>query len=139
MPCRYQIVPEVNLVAKAYFGRVTTECILKLLDSIEADCTYHEGMIAFDDLSRVEYLDVSSRDISNFAALLSGFGYRRQRPSHMVVFAPHGAGRAGALEFLRRVEGSQTLNVSVVDTLSKAATLLGFAESVKLERILATV
>lgn len=135
MPCYYRIFPEEGFVASVYFGRVTAACILELLDSLEADLRYDEDMRSFDDLSRIEVLALSSIDIANFAAMLSGFSARRHLPDRRALFAPNGPGRAAALKFQQLVEGCSTLQVGVFDTASPALEFLGAKSSARLEQL----
>ncbi len=138
MPCHYQILPEENLVAKVYFGRVTTKCVLKLMDDFEADPKYREGMMEFDDLSRVEDLDISATDISHFAELLTGLSVRKRQTTRKAVLAPSGPGRVAAYGFSKLMIGNENIHVAVFDKLSSAAIFLEIKDHSNFKRSLKT-
>ena len=124
MPCAYKILEDKYVVAKKYFGRVTTKCVLNLIDAIEEDPKFREGMMEFADLCDVVNLDISATDISHFADLMTGFSLRKRSPTRKAVYAPHGAGRAAAFGFQKLVEGFETLEVGVFATMHEAIDFL---------------
>jgi hypothetical protein len=128
MPCHYQIFPKENLVAKTYFGRVTTKCILKLIDDFEADPDYREGMMEFDDLSGIEVLDISATDISRLADLLICLGIRKQRPARKAVLVSSGPGRVAAFGFFKPAGCNKRVQFDVFDNLSDAGDFLGVSD-----------
>ncbi len=136
MPCHYQIFPQHHLVAKRFTGRVTARCVLKLLDDIESDARYRDGMFEFDDLTEVDDLAISATEIGNFADLIKGLKTRNRRPSKKAILAPHGPGRAAALEFGKLVEGAEDFEVGLFDHISEAFRFLNLEESCKVQRML---
>lgn len=128
MPCEYWILPAQNLVVKAYSGRVTAKCVLTMLDELEGDPAYVEGMREFDDLSGVEDLAITATDIAHFADLVSGLRSRRRMPAKKAVFAVEGPSRVGAFGFSKMLENHPSLKVGVFDDLSEAAAFLGVSE-----------
>ena len=136
MPCHYEIFPAENLVAKTYCGRVTAKCVLRLLDDIECDRNYQEGMAEFDDLSQVADLAITATEIGHFADLVSGLSKRKRRPTRKAIFAPHGPGRAAAYGFSKMVEGVKGFEVGVFDDVSAAMTFLGIASDRAFDRTL---
>ena len=125
MPCVYQIFPESNLVTTVFFGRVTTRCVLRLFDEFAADPDFRDGMLEFDDLSRVEDLDISATDLSQFAELATGLCARRLKPTRAAMYAPCGPGRVGAYGFCKMVEGNSHFQAEAFDDLADAALFLG--------------
>lgn len=138
MPCRYKIFVDENLVAKTFFGRVTTQCVLKLLDDIEFDRDYREGMLEFDDLSGISDLAITATDIAHFADLLTGLNLRKRKPTKKAIFAPNGAGRAAAHGFSNLVEGAQGFEVGVFGNFETAMSFLGVESDKDLCRSLET-
>ena len=125
MPCHHKIFVGENLVAKTFFGRVTTTCVLKLLDDIEFDRDYREGMLEFDDLSGISDLAITPTDIAHIADLLTGLNLRKRKPTKKAIFAPNGAGRAAAHGFSNMVKGVPGIEVGVFGNFETAMRFLG--------------
>ena len=127
MPCEYEIFPAQNLVMKRFWGRVTARCVLRMLDDIEEDSLYREGMVEFDDLSELVDLAITASEISEFAGLITGLTTRRRRPTRKAIFAPHGPGKAAAHGFCKMVEGCKDFKVAAFDDCSEAMAFLGLS------------
>ena len=124
MPCYYTIHVDENVVAKKYFGRVTTACVLRLIDTFQADPNYRNDMMELDDLRDLEDLDMSTKDISEIAIMLTGFSDRKQKSTRKSVLAPHGAARAAAFGFKSLVEANDAFEVGIFSTLTDAVGFL---------------
>lgn len=125
MPCHYKIIPSENLVAKSYWGLVTARCVLQMLDDIEDDALYQEGMAEFDDLSSVTDFAITPSEIDRFADLVTGLSNRKRRPTKKAVFAPSASVRDAANHFSKLVEGSNGVEVGVFENRSEALAFLG--------------
>lgn len=137
MPCHYQIFQKENLVAKTFFGRVTTKCVLNLLDNIESDQKYRDGMLEFDDLSNVADLAITATDIARFADLIVGLNRRKRLPTKKAILAGPGPGRAAAYGFCKMVEGAKGIEVKVFEEYSEALPFLDISSDECLRRFLA--
>lgn len=129
MPCSYRVYPDRNLVVKNYEGRVTTKCVLDLIDRMESDPAYQPGMLEFDDLSRVSELAIPPADIKRFAELMTGLGYRRRRCTRKAVFVSTDDARHATEQFMKEVEGSSTVEVGVFCDARSALDFLGVPET----------
>ena len=137
MPVGYQIYPERNLIKKTFSGRVTTREVLKILDDIEADIDYREGMMELDDLCAVTDLDITATEIAHFADLVTGLNTGKRHPSRKAVLAPHGPARVAAHGFRKLVEGAEGFDVEVFDDMAKALAYLRIGHDDKFSRSLA--
>ena len=124
MPCHYLIFPQENLVAKSYTGRITARCVLSLLDRMEEDPNYAEGMQEYDDLSEVADLAITATEMGHFADLLSGLSARRRRPTRKAAYAPHGPGRIAARGFEDLVRGNPNYQMRSFDFFEDAMLFL---------------
>ena len=138
MPCHYRIFTHENLIAKSFCGRITTRCVLKLLDDIEADPRYRDGMLEFDDLTRVEDLDITATDIMHFADLVVGMEARKRKPTRKAILAGYGPGQVAAHGFCKMVEGAEKYEARVFENLSDAISFLGISNGAIFRKSLMT-
>lgn len=129
MPCHYKIFARENLIAKTYSGRITTRCVLKLLDDIEDDQNYREGMLEFDDLRDISDLAITASDIGHFADLIAGLNARKRQPTKKAILAPYGPARTAAFGFCKMVENAKGIEIEVFDETTEAFKYLGLPES----------
>ena len=113
MSCDYQILTNDNLVLKSYFGQITYRCVLDLLDRIEIDPDYREGMFELDDLRGVTDFAITGAEVRKFADLIKGVNTRRRKPTRKAVLSPHAQGQLATLTFAREVEDVPGLEVAV--------------------------
>ena len=136
MPCHHKIHSRANLVAKTFCGCVTSRCLLKLMDDIENDPEYHDGMLEFADVTRVEDFAVTATDLADFANMTVGLNFRRQKPTKKAILAGRGPGYVAAHGFCKMVEGTERYEVRVFEELPAAVSFLGISEDAVLCRSL---
>ena len=119
--------PHDDLVIKTYSGRVTARCVLSLLDRIEEDERYREGMAELDDMRLVSDLAITATEIGHFVDLLTGFSNRKRRPTRKAVLAATGPARIAAEAFCRETEFMESLKVGVFCEPEDAFQFLGTA------------
>lgn len=124
MPCEYRIFADMNLIVKTFSGCVTTKCVLELLDRVEEDPNFREGMAELDDLRDVVDLAITATDIGHFAAMVKGFSQGKRRPTKKAVIAPSGPARIAAQGFYSEVEGTKGLEVGVFGDVKDALVFL---------------
>lgn len=129
MPCEHQTFADENLLVKRFAGRITRKCVLELLDRVEADPEYIEGMVAFDDLREVTELAINADDISMFADLMKGIHLRRMQPRKRAVLVPSGNARQAAEQYCRMVRGVPGLDIRVFGDIKSALSFLGLSET----------
>lgn len=88
MPCAYWIYSAENILVKQYVGRVTPQCVLQIMDSIDRDPAYRPGMAEFDDMRHVKKLDLTIEDVARFAEIMKWLSTRLTTPSRKAVLAP---------------------------------------------------
>ena len=125
MPCTYRIESGLNLVIKVYWGRVRYTDVLNMLDAMEDDPVFRDGMMELDDLSDVTDLDISKAEVSRFADLIKGLSTRRRRPTKKAVVTRSDAVRMAARNFTEDVGEGAMLRVGVFDSIDDALAFLG--------------
>lgn len=125
MPCTYQTFARQNLLAKRYYGDLETRCVLKLLDAIELDPSYIEGMCEIDDLRTIESFAIPEGDIGGLADLIQGIHQRRRQPRLKAVVTCREDVRAAAKYYAHQVENLPAVRVGIFDTIAEAMRFLG--------------
>ncbi|MSU88091.1 hypothetical protein GE300_00500 [Rhodobacteraceae bacterium 2CG4] len=125
MPCDYWTYAAENVVVKRYVGRITHRCVLDLLDRMELDPDYVEGMSEFDDLRHVTELAVTDQEVIWFADLIKGFSHRSRTPMRKAVLTASEQTRAAAELFRTEVETVPGLEVAIFADIEQALAFLG--------------
>lgn len=125
MPCDYRIFSDDNLVVKKYCGRITYRCVLELLDRMEEDPRFHEGMMEFDDLRCISDLAITASELEKFVDLIRSINTRKRRPTRKAILAPSGAARIAAEGFCKEFEGVSKLEIRVFADPETAFAFLG--------------
>lgn len=125
MQCSFRIFTEFNLVYKTYPARVTYKTVLALLDALEAEPLFTDGMMELDDLRAVTDLAITATELERFADLITGINIRKRRPSKKAVVAPAGPGRIAALGFNAIMKDIPGPEIGVFDTVDEALAFLG--------------
>ena len=124
MPCKYKIYGSENLLVKYYIGRVTTRDVLELLDAVEEDPEYVEGMLELDDMRFVTQLDITSDEVTEFAELVKNHGVGRRRLSRKAVVATSAETQQAAAWFCANVKYMPDLEVGVFEGMADAVSFL---------------
>ncbi len=125
MPCEFRIHTSRNLVEKTYFGRLTTKCVLDMLDRLEEDPEYQSGMMEFDDLRAVTDLAIPPEDVARFADLMMALTSRRRTCTRKAVVTESEDVRRAVESFASEIEGNSGLEVGIFDNRSCAFAFLG--------------
>lgn len=120
MPSSHVVLSDKAIALKTHSGRLTARCVLSMLDRLENDPAYQEGMAEIDDLRDVSDFAIDPDEIGQFADLMMGLSSRRRNCTRKAVVTSSPEIRHAAEEFVRQVEGAQGLEVRVVDTLEEA-------------------
>ena len=136
MPCEYRTYPRHNVIVKRYVGRVTTRCVLDLLDQVECDESYAEGMKELDDLRDVVDFDIPESDIARFADLIKGVNNRRRQPSTKAVVADSVVIRQAAELYSAEVKDMPEIKIGVFSAFDDALLFLGLQDQALGKRLL---
>ena len=127
MPCNYTTHATENLIAKKYYGRLTRVCVLDLLDRVEADPLYVEGMREFADLRDVTELDVKPEDVEAFADLIKGLNLRRRQPSLKAVLVASDETRVAAEKYMASIADAVQFKIGIFTDFDDAMVFLRLA------------
>ena len=125
MPCEYQVFEDENLIVKVYSGRVTSRCILDVLDRLEADPKYHEGMCELYDLRAATEFALTEAEIAKLAELMAGINKRRQAPIRVATVADSAHTLKMASAYRQNLEAVSDMKIQICGTLQEALVHLG--------------
>ncbi|MHA6323951.1 hypothetical protein [Roseivivax sp. CAU 1753] len=125
MPCEYQTYPDDNIIVKRFRGRITTRCVLDLLDRVEQDLSYVEGMMELADLRLVTEMAIPRADVKKFADLITGMDRRQRQPSRKAVIATSQDILDAARFYVDDVRGKRDLQIGVFSDIDEGLAFLG--------------
>lgn len=100
MPVHHTICYESGMIVVEYSGNITTEQVLRFLDTYEPNLQRHPSFKELIDLSEVSSVSISSSELVCLHALICGV-YRRNPPSRELALVSQGRiGRGLAEDFL---------------------------------------
>lgn len=89
MPCQYDISSDDFLISVYFEGDVTLRDVLGLIDRVDADPSFVDGMHEFNDMSRLDRLRLKSNEILGIADLTKSLYRRRNLPMRSAFWAPN--------------------------------------------------
>ncbi|MGY3670607.1 hypothetical protein ACW9UM_17275 [Marinovum sp. KMM 9989] len=135
MPVTCWVSADDGLVIKTFRGHVTRTEILEVLDALEENPAYAEGMVEFDDMRDVTHLDLTDKDIRGFADLITSLNQRQRQPSRKAILTPDGAPRRAAELYSAAVAGVPGFEMAVMSTLDEALRYLRLEDSALGQRL----
>ena len=129
MPCEYKIFHNCNVIIKRYSGQVTTRCVLELLDKIENDETFLEGMHEIDDLRFVTDFAIPECDAKRLAELIKCINDRRKTPVKRAVVAFSEDIRSTARLNCAKIAESVDVDLRIFSEMKKALEFMGILET----------
>lgn len=136
LPCTYQIYRQAGLLRKVFSGTLTARPILHMIDQIESDPSYKEGMAQLIDMTAVTNFAVTISEIAHFADLVIGLNAREGKHLRIALLVSNASGRAGAFAYCRMLEGKTTISAEPFETLPEALAFLGISNDVALRQSL---
>jgi len=87
VPSAYHIFPDSNLLLVRYWGKLQAHCVLRLIDALEEDPGYRDGMNEFDDLRDVTEVAISPSELERMVNLVAGVNLRSPLPRKKALIA----------------------------------------------------
>jgi len=120
----YRIYPQHNLLAKSYSGILTIRCVLDVLDALELDPAFREGMFELDDLRFIDEFALSPDEVRKLAGLIKGLNTRRRQATRRSAVSSDPTVLRAAAVYMRELEGLPQSNIRVFDHLVDALEFL---------------
>ena len=124
MPIQYQIIPDANLVVKVYHGDIRCACILDMLDRMEADHRYVEGMRELDDYRGISSFELSQEDRTRFIDLMGLLTLRRSKVTRKAVVATSEEVKTATRAFMQAAEDNPYFELQLFSDLLPAIAYL---------------
>lgn len=88
MVCSFRVLQDEDLLLARFAAMITVDDVLKMVDGIDSDPMYRDGMSELYDMRAITSVAISPQEIYELGQLVKGLYMRRQSPCRTAIWAP---------------------------------------------------
>jgi len=125
LPSAHHVFPEHDLLLVRYWGVITPNCVLRLIDELDQDPRYRTDLRELDDLRQATGFAISEEELVRMADLVAAVNQRSNTPRSKAILATDPDIAAALTHYTSLLAKQSKIDARVFSGLGDAAQFLG--------------